>query len=186
MDRREEIYETALGLFTERGYDNTPLSLIASALGLSKGGLFHYFQSKEHLLFLLHEYALKKDMIPIIEEAEAIPDPEQRVRHFLQSYTHLLARSAHARVLIHEVKRLAPEHYQAIREVWRRAFDLVRTALKELEASGKVKNMDETFATFALIGMSSWVFYWFDYSRKESATKLFETFQEIFFKGTLV
>lgn len=186
MDRREEIYETALELFTERGYDNTPLSLIAKSLGLSKGGLFHYFQSKEHLLFLLHEHTVKRDMIPIIEAAEAILDPEERLRHFLLSYSQLLARTGKARVLIHEVKRLTPDHYEAIRSVWRRAFDLVRKTLIELETAGRVKDVDKTFAAFALIGMCSWVFYWFDYSRRDSATALSETFLEIFFRGIFI
>jgi AcrR family transcriptional regulator len=186
MDRREEIYETALELFTQRGYDNTPLSLLARALGLSKGGLFHYFQSKEHLLFLLHEYTVKRDMLPIIERAQAISDPEDRLRYFIRSYTHLLAKNPYARVLIHEVRRLAPAHYRAITKVWRRAFDVVRDTLEELQASGKAKHMDNTFATFALIGMCSWLFYWFDYSRKGSAARVSETFQEIFSRGILV
>jgi TetR/AcrR family transcriptional regulator, cholesterol catabolism regulator len=183
MDRREEIYQKALDLFTERGYDNTPLSLIAKALGLSKGGLFHYFESKEHLLYLLHEYALKNDMNPIIDKAELIKDPENRVRFFLQSYTELLVRKPYARVLIHEAGRLAPEHHKAITAVWRRAFELVRNALREMEASGKAKPVDMTFAAFALIGMCSWIFYWFDYSRTDSAANLSETFAEIFFRG---
>ncbi|MEW6667119.1 MAG: TetR/AcrR family transcriptional regulator [Thermodesulfobacteriota bacterium] len=186
MDRREEIYETALELFTERGFDNTPLSLIAKTLGLSKGGLFHYFESKEHLLFLLHEYTLKRDMIPLIERTEAISDPEERLSYFLQSYTRLLAENAYARVLIHEVRRLAPEHYRTITAVWRRAFDVVRKTLEELQASGKIKGTDRTFATFALIGMCSWLFYWFDYSRKDSAKKVSETFMEIFFRGIFI
>jgi AcrR family transcriptional regulator len=183
MDRREEIYQKALDLFTERGYDNTPLSLIAKALGLSKGGLFHYFESKEHLLYLLHEYAVGRDMNPIINEAESIQDPEDRTRFFLQRYTELLARKPYVRVLIHEVGRLDPHHQKAITKVWRRAFDLVRDAIGEMEASGKAKPLDITFAAFALIGMCSWLFYWFDYSRPNSAANVSETFAEIFFKG---
>jgi AcrR family transcriptional regulator len=183
MDRREEIYQTALDLFTERGYDNTPLSLIAKTLGLSKGGLFHYFESKEHLLYLLHEYALTNDMIPINNGTESIEDPEDRLRYFLQRYTQLLARKPYARVLIHEVGRLAPDHFKAITGVWRRTFDIVRNGLREMEASGKAKPLDMTFAAFALIGMCSWIFYWFDYSQTESTAKLSETFTEIFFRG---
>lgn len=186
MDRREEIYGAALDLFTERGYDNTPLSLIAKTLGLSKGGLFHYFESKEHLLYLLHDYTLKRDMLPIVEHAEAIRDPEERLHYFLQNYTKLLAENAYARVLIHEVRRLASDHYQAITSVWRRAFDVVRGALEELHSSGKIKEVDKTFSTFALIGMCSWLFYWFDYSRKDSAAKVSETFLEIFFRGIFI
>ena len=59
-------------------------------------------------------------------------------------------------------------------------------SLEELQASGKVKGVDKTFSTFALIGMCSWLFYWFDYSRKDSAAKVSETFLEIFFRGIFI
>ena len=52
-----------------------------------------------------------------------------------------------------------------------------------MQASGKTKKMNSAFAAFAAIGMCSWTFYWFDYSRKEGAEELAETFVEIFLKG---
>ena len=87
MNRREEIYRKALGLFTERGYDATSVSQLADELGLSKGGLYHYFKSKEQLLFLIHEDYLKRHVIPILERAESIADPEQRITFFIENYT---------------------------------------------------------------------------------------------------
>ena len=43
--------------------------------------------------------------------------------------------------------------------------------------------MNSSFAAFAAIGMCSWIFYWFDYSREESGEELSETFVEIFMRG---
>ena len=185
MDRRVEIYNSALKLFVERGYDHTPMSHVASALGLSKAGLYHYFTSKEHLLFLIHEHYLKNHFIPIIKKAEEISDPKNRIAFFIREYTKLLSKDAAARVLIHEARRLKPEHYQNISQIWKRAFRLIRDATSEMEISGRSKKFNNAFAAFAAIGMCSWTFYWFDYSRKESAKELSETFVEIFLKGLL-
>jgi AcrR family transcriptional regulator len=186
MDKKEEIYEKALELFIAEGYDNTPLSRIAQALNLTKAGLYHYFHSKEELLFFIHGHNLKKDFIPIIEEAENIADPEERIAHFLRNYTEkALTKNAAAKVLIHEINKLEPEHRDIIRNTWRRAFDLIYQAIAELEASGKVKGVHKTFATFAAIGMCSWTFYWFDYDRKESGGNLADTYVDIFFNGLL-
>jgi AcrR family transcriptional regulator len=185
MGRREEIYETALRLFIEAGYDNTPISRIAKALGLTKAGLYHYFSSKEELLFLIHDYYLKKDFIPIIDAAEQLSDPQKRIAYFLKDYTKLLASDPSARVLIHEVKRLKPKHYRRITQVWRRAFNLVREGILDLQKSGRSEGINHTFATFAAIGMCSWTFYWFDYARQESIEELSDTLVHIFFKGLL-
>jgi AcrR family transcriptional regulator len=182
MDKRERIYEKALALFVELGYDHTPMSRIARELNLTKAGLYHYFGSKEELLFLIHEYYLQKDFIPIIEAAERISDPEERITHFLKNYTRVVTKGA-GRVLVHEVKRLEPGHHSKITQVWKRAYELIRKAIVEMAESGKGKPLNPAFAAFAAIGMASWVHYWFDYSRKESAGELAETLVEIFFDG---
>ena len=67
MDRRQEIFHTALEIFIAHGYDNTPLSRIAKALGFTKANLYHYFQSKEELLFQIHDNCLEKNYTPIID-----------------------------------------------------------------------------------------------------------------------
>ena len=172
-------------LFIEGGYDNTPMSCIANELGLSKAGLYHYFQSKEHLLFLIHEHYMEKYFIPVLYKAEKISDPEERIVSFVNSYSNLVTTDAAGRILIHEIVRLKPEHQKKIRRSWRRGFDLIRDAISEMEISGKSKKLNKTFAAFAAIGMCSWIFYWFDYSRKESSKELLETFVEILLKGIL-
>ena len=49
-ERREELLQTALALFAERGYENTPVQAITDAIGIAKGTFYHYFESKENLL----------------------------------------------------------------------------------------------------------------------------------------
>jgi AcrR family transcriptional regulator len=186
MDRREEIYEKAMELFIAEGYDQTPLSRIAKALGLAKAGLYHYFASKEELLFFIHERNLKRDLIPIIESAEKIEDPEKRLSYLIMEYTKAsMARDASERVLVHEVGKLKPEHRKIINQTWRRFFDLFRNSISELEVLGKSKRLNKTFAAFALIGMCRWTFNWFDNERKESANELIDTYEQIFFRGIL-
>ncbi|MEV3861687.1 TetR family transcriptional regulator [Streptomyces sp. NPDC050095] len=46
----QEILETALRLFTEQGYDETPMAQIAREAGVSQRTLFRYFRTKEDLL----------------------------------------------------------------------------------------------------------------------------------------
>lgn len=46
----EKILDTSARLFTEKGYEQTSIQNILDALGLSKGGLYHHFNSKEEIL----------------------------------------------------------------------------------------------------------------------------------------
>jgi TetR/AcrR family transcriptional regulator, cholesterol catabolism regulator len=186
MDKRQEIYEKALELFISHGYDQTPLSLIAKSLKITKAGLYHYFSSKEELLFFIHEQNMKKDLIPIIESAEKITDPKERISFIITKYTESsMTRDPSQKMLIHELSNLAPEHRKIIQKSWRRFFNIIRDAIKELEGSGLCKNINETFATFALIGMCRWTFNWYQPGKKDSAEEVINTYNEIFFKGIL-
>jgi AcrR family transcriptional regulator len=48
--RREELLDTALGLFSSAGYERTSVEQITEAVGVAKGTFYHYFESKQDLL----------------------------------------------------------------------------------------------------------------------------------------
>ena len=54
MDKRDKILAASLTLFTERGFHNTPTSLIAKEAGVATGTLFHHFKNKEELINSLY------------------------------------------------------------------------------------------------------------------------------------
>ena len=58
VDSRQEILRTAARLFQQHGYDATSMNDVAAALKLSKGGLYHHFQSKDEILFNLMNHAM--------------------------------------------------------------------------------------------------------------------------------
>ncbi|MGA2105752.1 TetR/AcrR family transcriptional regulator [Methanoregula sp.] len=53
-DKREAILDTALVLFTERGFFGTPTSMISKEAGVATGTLFFYFRTKEDLIDTLY------------------------------------------------------------------------------------------------------------------------------------
>jgi len=179
-DRRSEIYKKALDLFVKNGYDATPLSRVSDTLGMSKGNLFHYFASKENLLFEIQLDFLKKRYIPIVEEAERIPDPADRISFFLRQVTLLNTSTKVNRVLVHEVERLEKSHQSEVAKIWKRGYGLVSDAIKELQQSGRVPKRRVSFLTFMLLSMPFWVVYWFDYSRQDNAPELAEVITGIF------
>ena len=68
--------------------------MIAKALGMSKANLYHYCSSKEDLFYKIHLDYLEKHLIPIIEEAEQLSDPRDRIASVLKQLTLLNARKA--------------------------------------------------------------------------------------------
>lgn len=54
--RRAQILETATRCFIEYGYHKTTMKLLVEQLGLSKGAIYHYYDSKEEILVALVDY----------------------------------------------------------------------------------------------------------------------------------
>jgi AcrR family transcriptional regulator len=55
-ETRRVILETALALFRERGFEETPMRDIAARAGLSLGAAYYYFTSKEAIVGAYYDY----------------------------------------------------------------------------------------------------------------------------------
>ncbi|MEX0988589.1 MAG: TetR/AcrR family transcriptional regulator [Bacteroidales bacterium] len=59
-DRREQIMNTALTLFSREGYGHVSISMLARHAGISKGLMYNYFKSKEQLLKEILDSGMKE------------------------------------------------------------------------------------------------------------------------------
>jgi AcrR family transcriptional regulator len=180
FERKSEIYSKALDLFVKHGYDATSMSMIAETLGMSKANLYYYCSSKENLLYQIHLDFLSNQFLPILDEAEKLGDPASRVALFLRRFALLNTSSRANRTLVHEVHRLDKNHQNEIMRIWRRAYEIVRDSIRELQRSGRARRFRESFLTFMWVGMAFWVVYWFDYGRQTNAEELSEAIAQTF------
>ena len=58
-DKRLVILKAAARLFADEGYGRASMSALASACGISKANIYHYYSSKEALLFDILDTHLK-------------------------------------------------------------------------------------------------------------------------------
>jgi AcrR family transcriptional regulator len=162
ISRRAEICRTAARIFRDRGFDATSVSDIARALRMTKAGLYHYFASKEALLFEIMTFGLDRVRDEVIVPASRIRDPEARLRQIVMDHARITTRARGVVAqLFDETPALSPAARKAIRERERHYFYLVRDTLGELKAAGRLRNVDLTVAAFSIIGMILWLPRWF-------------------------
>ena len=87
--RRVEICRTAAQIFRDRGYDATSVSDIARALGMTKAGLYHYFESKEALLFEIMTFGLERVRDEVLVPTGSIADPYERLRQIVTRHARI-------------------------------------------------------------------------------------------------
>lgn len=49
-ERKQELIDAAIGLYSEKGYDKTSINDIIAKVGVTKGAFYYYFKSKEDIL----------------------------------------------------------------------------------------------------------------------------------------
>ena len=85
---REEIVEAALQLFSVKGYFNTSISDLLEATGLTKGGLYGHFESKEEIWIAAYERAVEIWQGIVITGVREIADPLERVIKTVENDLH--------------------------------------------------------------------------------------------------
>lgn len=84
-NKRDELIEIAENLFLEKGYEKTSIKDILRVSGLSKGGFYHYFGSKEEVLSgsinnLIDNFL--GELYPIVEDQEL--DALEKLNRFME------------------------------------------------------------------------------------------------------
>jgi AcrR family transcriptional regulator len=83
-ERRRQLLEAGMRVFTERSYDTVSMSDIAKAAGISKGLLYHYFPSKQELFRETLELAAGQLQLQVSPDP-SLP-PQERVAKSLDAY----------------------------------------------------------------------------------------------------
>src|SRR5689334_23795866 len=109
-DPRQEILRTSARLFQQQGYDGTSMNDVAAALKLSKGGLYHHFQSKDEILFEIMNHAMEITEERVLTPVRGIADPEERLRALIRLHIEVVLspRDREITVMLHENHPLPP------------------------------------------------------------------------------
>lgn len=159
---------------------------IARELGMNQSSLYHYFASKEDVLFTLMSDAMD-DVLAILEQISATDlSPEGKLREVLAFYTKYYAGDQERlTLLVNEMNSLNEEHRSTLVEKQRRYVHLIESILSELAGQDKMKQIHPAVATFAFFGMVHYTIKWYHKDGPVSLDKLAELFVEIFTSGIL-
>lgn len=79
-DTRQQIVEQALQIFSVKGYHHTSINDLMDATGLTKGGLYGHFGSKEEIWAAAYERAVEIWRGIVFRNIDGVADPLQRIQ----------------------------------------------------------------------------------------------------------
>ncbi|BDZ71084.1 TetR/AcrR family transcriptional regulator [Methanobacterium petrolearium] len=84
-ERINEITQAAINVFLEKGYESTTMEAIAQKAGISKGGLYHHFQSKDMILIMANEKISAK-IEKLLEDAGKFASVREGLLFYIENY----------------------------------------------------------------------------------------------------
>ncbi|WP_051302366.1 TetR/AcrR family transcriptional regulator [Sedimenticola selenatireducens] len=82
---RQLIIEKSLQLFSVKGYHSTSISNILDATGLTKGGLYGHFESKEAIWYAIYDEAVRRWRRVVFDGVHDITDPLRRIEKVIEN-----------------------------------------------------------------------------------------------------
>jgi AcrR family transcriptional regulator len=183
--RDRQILEAAAHIFHERGYADTSVQDVANAVGLLKGSLYYYIESKEDLLFrvLQDVHAQAKQILDVVPEMD-VP-PLERLAAYVRGHVEFNLRNIEkVAVYYHDFSQLSPERREEIVATRKRYEEFVIALIEEAQAAGEVDpDLDAHVATYSVLGMLNWVYTWYRPGGKVSISDFADLVAEIVVGG---
>jgi len=162
--KRDEILDTAALCFAQKSYPAASMNDIGAACGTSKARLYHYYDSKEAILFdLLDRYTQR--LLAIIGQAEATAqrrnlDERAAVHELVRSFLLEYETSATRHVaLLNDTKFLGEIQRDLILDRQRDVVSAVTRFLRRAYPQ-RLNPVNQTAVTMMLFGMINWTFTW--------------------------
>jgi TetR/AcrR family transcriptional regulator, cholesterol catabolism regulator len=193
QEPRQEILRAAARLFQQQGYDATSMNDVAAALKLSKGGLYHHFQSKDEILFQIMSHAMEITEERVINVVRRIDGTtaagvEERLRTLIRLHIQVVIspEDREITVMLHENHPLPPNFRRKIngrkKDYVHFVENLVADVQRKRNSSSLVK---PRAAAFALLGMINWIYQWYKPDGGLNGEDIVKQFTEIFFSGAI-
>jgi TetR/AcrR family transcriptional regulator, cholesterol catabolism regulator len=172
--RMPEILAAAAQVFYEHGYEASSIQDIADAVGLLKGSLYYYIDSKEDLLFGILQNVIE-DLLPQFERWQSLEGTYlQRITTFIEEYVaHIIRHRVEVSVFFAEFDRLSPQRRTVIARSRVRYDQFLRDLIVRGQAEGSVApDLNPKLATLSIFGMANSTHLWYRPEGGESATAI--------------
>jgi AcrR family transcriptional regulator len=180
--KAQAILDSAAALFAKEGYPGAKMQDVARACGATKSMLYHYFPTKDELLFAMLEEHLEKVIAGIEDVSAQTGSAEDRFAALVVVYVQKSAQSRRRHTIAQNDVKYLPKAMQApLFALEKRVCDLIAGQLRLLKP-GLPANSYKPYAML-LIGMLNGTDVWFKGSGEIKMPELCERISRLFLRG---
>lgn len=182
----EVIVAAAARVIARDGYGQATIRSVAREANMSLAGLYHYFASKEELLYLIQFHTFDVISSRLGERLEGVSDPREQLRVMVANHLeHFLARMNELKVCAGEMETLSGSFYEDVRALRQRYLKITLGIVEAIGEAGGGSTVDPWLATLYLFGMLNWIYMWYPAAEGATVERLTEQVMSLFLEGFL-
>ena len=183
--RRQEVIDVAARIFREKGYEATSIQEIAEEVGILKGSLYYYIDTKEDLLFgvIKEAYDAALNLIERLEQRDggALELIEALVYGHAEVFSKNYVQSS---VFFREFRALSEERQETIREAADVYSRFLISQIRRGQRSGEIKSdINPRLAAIGIIGMMNSMAFWYRPDGRATAGQIGKEFSRLVIGG---
>lgn len=156
---------------------------LSRATGMSLAGMYHYFGSKDRLLYLIQKHTFSTILSRLSDRLSQAKDSRESIRAFIENHLdYFLEHQQAMKVLSHEDDVLDGDYGREIARIKREYYQTCRELLDRYKKE-KGLEFDSRTAVLSLFGMMNWIYTWYNPRLDGKADRLAQDMSNIFFKG---
>ena len=160
---RQRVLDAAVDLFATQGYSATSVAQVIERAGLTKGGFYHHFASKDELLYEVYGDLITRQLAAMDEILARRLSRSETLRLLITDLVVSTAGSAQqAAVFWRESHHLDDEHTSGYRKARRRYHDAVRRLVADGQKAGEFRTaVSAETVTFTVFGVINELPTWY-------------------------
>jgi AcrR family transcriptional regulator len=162
-NREAEVRQAAIRVFCEKGYSAASIQDVANAVGVLKGSLYHYIDSKEDLLTGIFEDAHEQSTAIMDGVAAMDVEPIVRLRTYFERHVKwYLDNVEHATVYFREWRFLTGERLEVVKRRRDRYETFIKKLIDDCQKAGDIHpDVNTKYALFFILGAVNAVPDWY-------------------------
>lgn len=182
---RDKVAQAAVELFAEKGYANTSVQEVVERAGVTKGAMYHYYRSKDDLLFGIYErmLTLQRDHLDEII-ARGLPTHETLRAACIDVVETSIDALREGTVFFRSAHMLSPDRQQEVTRRRREYNDAFAAIVRQGQAEGLYRD-DIPVAVLVANFFSDlhYLSHWYKPTGAESKSQVAEQITDLFLKG---
>jgi AcrR family transcriptional regulator len=180
-NRHAEVTQAAIDIFWQKGYRAASIQDVADKVGVLKGSLYYYIESKEDLLWRIIE-DVHKEWSEILSEAGAIDaGPTERIHAFIKLHVEWYLKNVkEVGVFFREWHHLTGDRLKTLKQRRRRYEQVIRDLITAAQDAGEASPaLDVQLAARYILASVNAVPDWYRPSSAESPAAVAEAYADM-------